>query len=120
MYFSPGQLLIDSFAVPGSPNSGLDAPQVVGISCPVAHTLCRAMLGQVVQRMHALLLAHLQRFTFSQTGALRLKHDVSEYSGAVRGMGGGEEALETELKAMVSILIISPASLLGVVDGSLA
>jgi len=79
----------------------------------------QAFNAEVVQRMHALLLAHLQRFTFSQTGALRLKHDVSEYSGAVRGMGGGEEALETELKAMVSILIISPASLLGVVDGSL-
>lgn len=72
----------------------------------------------MAERTHSLLLGHLMRFTFSQTGALRLKHDVSEYGGAVAGMGSGE-ALEGELKAMVSILIISPASLLGVVDGSL-
>eukprot|EP00873_Tetraselmis_striata_P030006 jgi/Tetstr1/450270/TSEL_037306.t1 len=65
----------------------------------------QAFKAEMAQRAHSVLLAHLMRFTFSQTGALRLKHDG--------------DALEGELKAMVSILIISPASLLGVVDGSL-
>ena len=38
------------------------------------------------RQLHGLLLAHMQRFVFSATGALRWKRDVSEYCDWVRSL----------------------------------
>lgn len=41
-------------------------------------------LEQVGSRAHAALLVHMQRFTYSATGALRWKRDLQEYAEAVQ------------------------------------
>ena len=80
-----------------------------------------SFLREMADRVRVALVAHLCRFTFSQTGALRLKYDVGEYIAALAEMRvpAVAEAAETDLYAMVSVLMISPGSLLGLVDGTL-
>ena len=75
---------------------------------------------QVGRRTHALLLNHMQRYSFSPTGALRWKRDVTEYTDCMKelGMAAVNERMD-ELAALANILVVSPDSLLGLVDGSL-
>jgi hypothetical protein len=42
---------------------------------------------QVARRCYQLLLAHMTRFTYSPTGALKWKKDVSEYAEVLAGYG---------------------------------
>jgi hypothetical protein len=53
------------------PGSGSEAPP-------------RARVAQVGRRAHALLLAHMQRYSYSATGALRWKRDITEYADVLR------------------------------------
>ena len=75
---------------------------------------------QVGRRTHALLLNHMQRYSFNPTGALRWKRDVTEYTDCMKelGMAAVNERMD-ELAALANILVVSPDSLLGLVDGSL-
>eukprot|EP00891_Asterochloris_glomerata_P000050 jgi/Astpho2/50/fgenesh1_pg.00001_%23_28_t len=74
----------------------------------------------VGRQTHALLLNHMQRYSFSPTGALRWKRDVTEYTDCMKelGMAAVNERMD-ELAALANILVVSPDSLLGLVDGSL-
>lgn len=117
----------ETAAVPEAPT--MAATTVKALLVAAAREVNGALAGpnlqsfrdEMAERAYSLVVAHLCRFTFSQTGALQLKHDVGEYLKALRAIGSSAaaEAADTELNAMVSILIISPGSLLGVVDGSL-
>lgn len=41
-------------------------------------------MAQVGRRAHAVLVGHMQRFTYSAMGALRWKRDVTEYADVLR------------------------------------
>jgi Exocyst complex component Sec10 len=44
------------------------------------------LLPQLGQRMHSVLLDHMQRYVYTGMGALQWKRDVTEYSDCVRDM----------------------------------
>jgi exocyst complex component 5 len=80
-------------------------------------------LGGVVQvgtQYLEVLIAHIQRYSFSPLGALRWKKDLAEYAGVVQDMGIpslGERF--AQLSLVINVLIVAPESLLGLVNGSL-
>jgi hypothetical protein len=77
-------------------------------------------LSQVARRTHQVLLAHMTRYTYSPTGALKWKKDVAEYTEVLRGYGvpSANESMG-QLQALVNVLIVAPDSLLGLVNASL-
>ncbi|KAK9823591.1 hypothetical protein WJX72_004079 [[Myrmecia] bisecta] len=79
-----------------------------------------AFNAEVGRRTHALILAHMQRYSYSPTGALRWKCDVTEYAECMRAMHipAIDERFE-EVAALTNMLVVAPDSLLGLVDGSL-
>ena len=75
---------------------------------------------QLARRMGALLMTHMQRYSYSPTGALRWKRDVTEYTDCIYSLNA-PSAYDcfTELAALVNILLVAPERLLGLIDGSL-
>ncbi|XP_024517817.1 exocyst complex component SEC10b isoform X2 [Selaginella moellendorffii] len=71
-------------------------------------------------RLYKSLITHWQRFTFSPSGGLRLKRDVTEFAEFVRSFKAPtvDEKFEL-LGTMVNIFIVAPESLKTLVDGSL-
>ena len=64
----------------------------------------------------------MQHFSFSATGALRWKRDVTEYADALRPAIQASPtvaALFEELAGLVNVLLVAPESLSSVVDGSM-
>jgi hypothetical protein len=62
----------------------------------------------------------MTRFTYSPTGALKWKKDVTEYTEVLReyGIPAVDESM-AQLQQLVNVLIVAPESLLGLVNGSL-
>ena len=75
---------------------------------------------QLARRMGALLLNHMQRYSYSPTGALRWKRDITEYTDCIQSMevASANESF-TELASLVNILLVAPERLMGLIDGSL-
>ena len=67
----------------------------VMLTCAMARTV------QVGRRAHAMLLTHMQRFTYSATGALRWKRDVTEFAEVLRN------SHSPTTNAQVSTLVMS-------------
>lgn len=76
---------------------------------------------QVGRRFGGLLTGHMQRWSFSPTGALRWKRDMGDYSDALRPLGPGAvaQARLDRLGALASVLLVPAESLVGVVEGEL-
>lgn len=75
---------------------------------------------QLAHRMGALLLNHMQRYSYSPTGALRWKRDITEYTDCIHGFDAqSADDSFTELASLVNILLVAPERLLGLIDGSL-
>jgi hypothetical protein len=80
----------------------------------------QAFMTELGNRLYKGLLAHWQRFTFSASGGLRLKRDVSEYAEFVRSFKAPavDEKFEL-LGTLVNVFIVAPDSLPTLVDSSL-
>jgi hypothetical protein len=80
----------------------------------------QAFMTELGNRLYKALLVHWQRFTFSASGGLRLKRDVSEYAEFVRSFKAPavDEKFEL-LGTLVNVFIVAPESLPTLVDGSL-
>ena len=70
--------------------------------------------------MAAVLLNHMQRYSYNPTGALRWKRDITEYTDCIHALNA-PSAYESfaEMAALVNILLVAPERLLGLIDGSL-
>ena len=74
------------------------------------------------ERALKLLKDHMMQHTYSSTGALRWKRDVTEYAEALQPALQSAPAVRSkfeELKGEVNILVVAPESLLPLVDSSL-
>ncbi|DBB07800.1 TPA: hypothetical protein ACH3X3_009214 [Trebouxia sp. C0006] len=79
-----------------------------------------AFTSELAHRMGALLLNHMQRYSYSPTGALRWKRDITEYTDCIHGFDAqSADDSFTELASLVNILLVAPERLLGLIDGSL-
>uniref|UniRef100_A0A7I4E8W1 Exocyst complex component Sec10 n=1 Tax=Physcomitrium patens TaxID=3218 RepID=A0A7I4E8W1_PHYPA len=80
----------------------------------------QAFMTELGNRLYKGLLGHWQRFTFSASGGLRLKRDVSEYAEFVRSFKAPavDEKFEL-LGTLVNVFIVAPDSLPTLVDSSL-
>lgn len=80
----------------------------------------RAFLAEVARRCYQLLLTHMTRFSYSPTGALKWKKDVSEYAEVLAGYGvpAADEDM-AYLQQLLNVLVVAPDSLLGLVNSSL-
>ena len=68
-----------------------------------------------------LLTSHMQRWSFTPTGALRWKRDLGDYSDAVRQLGpwAMDQARLDRLDSFANVLLVPVDSLVGVVEGEL-
>lgn len=80
----------------------------------------RGFFVQLAKRTNIVLLNHMQRYSYSPTGALRWKRDISEYTDCIRGFASPSthEAF-ADLASLVNILLVAPERLVGLIDGSL-
>eukprot|EP00249_Psilotum_nudum_P023214 c28789_g1_i1 orf=366-2906(-) len=80
----------------------------------------QAFMTELGNRLYKGLLNHWQRFTFSPSGGLRLKRDVTEYAEFVRSFKAPavDEKFEL-LGTLVNVFIVAPESLPTLIDGSL-
>jgi hypothetical protein len=77
-------------------------------------------IAQVSRRSYQLLLAHMTRYTYSPTGALKWKKDVNEYAEVLTSFGVPSASEDMgHLLQLVNVLVVAPDSLLGLVNGSL-
>ncbi|WIA33366.1 hypothetical protein OEZ86_006503 [Tetradesmus obliquus] len=77
-------------------------------------------LTEVSRRSYQLLLAHMSRYTYSPTGALKWKKDVNEYAEVLASFGVPSASEDMgQLLQLVNVLVVAPDSLLGLVNGSL-
>ena len=62
----------------------------------------------------------MQRYSYSPTGALRWKRDITEYTDCIRSVDAAcyKESF-ADLAALVNILLVAPERLLGLIDGRL-
>ena len=77
---------------------------------------------QVGEGALKLLKEHMMHFTYSSTGALRWKRDVTEYAEALQPALEAAPSVRSkfeDLKGEVNILVVAPESLLPLVDSSL-
>lgn len=77
---------------------------------------------QVGERALKLLKENMMHFTYSSTGALRWKRDVTEYAEALQPALDAAPSVRSkfeDLKGEVNILVVAPESLLPLVDSSL-
>ncbi|GAX74293.1 hypothetical protein CEUSTIGMA_g1742.t1 [Chlamydomonas eustigma] len=79
-----------------------------------------SLLTEVGLKVHGVVLNHIQQFHFSPHGALKLKADVNEYTECARSMEQ-PQLLEkfTAAQGLINILVVSPESILPLVNGSL-
>ncbi|EIE26781.1 Sec10-domain-containing protein [Coccomyxa subellipsoidea C-169] len=105
-------------------------------------TEARPFATLVGRRAHALLVGHMQRYVYSAMGALRWKRDVTEYADILRNSHSpttnaqarrkpglhqhhsprGKRVVAAQMEdlaALVNILLVSPDSLIGLVQTSL-
>lgn len=70
--------------------------------------------------MGALLLNHMQRYSYSPSGALRWKRDITEYTDCIQTLEVPSASDSfIELASLVNILLVAPERLMGLIDGSL-
>lgn len=69
----------------------------------------------------SLLDAHIRKYVFNPTGALKLKKDLATYAECLGGFaGGGGVARDFQrLAAIVNLFVVAPDSLMGLVNGTL-
>ncbi|CAK9230355.1 unnamed protein product [Sphagnum troendelagicum] len=81
----------------------------------------RAFLTELGNRMYKALLLHLQHFTLSASGGLRLKHDISEYADyIIRNFKAPEVEVKFRLLGtLVNVFVVAPESLPTLIDSSL-
>lgn len=82
----------------------------------------RAVQVQMGEQALRLLKEHMTHFTYSSTGALRWKRDVTEYAEALQPALQAAPSVRSkfeELKGEINILVVAPESLLPLVDSSL-
>ncbi|XP_031480056.1 exocyst complex component SEC10b [Nymphaea colorata] len=79
----------------------------------------QAFLTDLGNRLHKGLLNHWQKFTFSPSGGLRLKRDITEYGEFVRSFNAPavDENFEM-LGNMANALIVAPESIVTLFEGS--
>jgi hypothetical protein len=102
-----------------SSNAALGAALTVAVPAAV-HPTCNSPNTQVSRRSYQLLLAHMTRFVYSPTGALKWKKDVNEYAEVLASFGVPSASEDMgHLLQLVNVLVVAPDSLLGLVNGSL-
>ena len=75
---------------------------------------------QMAQRTNVVLLNHMQRYSYSPTGALRWKRDITEYTDCIRSFAApSTHEGFADLASLVNILLVAPERLVGLIDGSL-
>lgn len=79
----------------------------------------QAFLSEVGNRLHKGLLSHWQKFTFSASGGLRLKRDITEYGEFVRSFNAPSVDEKFELLGiMANVFIVAPESLAPLFEGT--
>ena len=76
---------------------------------------------QIGMRTYKLLCDHMKLYTFSSTGVLRWKHDVTEYCDALHlAVTSAKPVRDSfqDLKEAVNLLVVAPESLPALVDSS--
>ncbi|KAM0837150.1 hypothetical protein ACQ4PT_061854 [Festuca glaucescens] len=79
----------------------------------------QSFLTELGNRLHKGLLNHWQKFTFSPSGGLRLKRDITEYGEFVRSFNAPSIDEKFELLGiMANVFIVAPESLASLFEGS--
>jgi len=79
----------------------------------------QAFMTELGNRLHKGLLNHWQRFTFSPSGGLRLKRDITEYTEFVRRFNAPAVDEKFELLGILAnVFIVAPESLPTLFEGS--
>ncbi|KAM0855756.1 hypothetical protein ACQ4PT_049565 [Festuca glaucescens] len=79
----------------------------------------QSFLTELGNRLHKGLLNHWQKFTFSPSGGLRLKRDITEYGEFVRSFNAPSIDEKFELLGiMANVFIVAPESLVSLFEGS--
>ncbi|GLJ08267.1 hypothetical protein SUGI_0085180 [Cryptomeria japonica] len=79
----------------------------------------QAFMTELGNRLHKGLLNHWQRFTFSPSGGLRLKRDITEYTDFVRSFNAPavDEKFES-LGVLANVFVVAPESLPTLFEGN--
>ncbi|WVZ89663.1 hypothetical protein U9M48_036037 [Paspalum notatum var. saurae] len=79
----------------------------------------QSFLTELGNRLHKGLLNHWQKFTFSPSGGLRLKRDITEYGDFVRSFNAPsiDEKFE-QLGIVANVFIVAPESLASLYEGT--
>ncbi|CAL4903623.1 unnamed protein product [Urochloa decumbens] len=79
----------------------------------------QSFLTELGNRLHKGLLTHWQKFTFSPSGGLRLKRDITEYGDFVRSFNAPsiDEKFE-QLGIVANVFIVAPESLASLFEGT--
>ncbi|CAA7394210.1 unnamed protein product [Spirodela intermedia] len=79
----------------------------------------QSFLTELGNRLHKGLLNHWQKFTFSASGGLRLKRDITEYGEFVRSFNAPsvDEKFE-QLSIIANVFIVAPESLASLFEGN--
>ncbi|CAN6330905.1 unnamed protein product [Urochloa humidicola] len=79
----------------------------------------QSFLTELGNRLHKGLLNHWQKFTFSPSGGLRLKRDITEYGDFVRSFNAPTIDEKFELLGIVAnVFIVAPESLASLFEGT--
>jgi len=79
----------------------------------------QSFLTELGNRLHKGLLNHWQKFTFSPSGGLRLKRDITEYGDFVRSFNAPSIDEKFELLGIVAnVFIVAPESLASLFEGT--
>ncbi|GJM87660.1 hypothetical protein PR202_ga03637 [Eleusine coracana subsp. coracana] len=79
----------------------------------------QSFLTELGNRLHKGLLNHWQKFTFSPSGGLRLKRDITEYGEFVRSFNAPSIDEKFELLGiMANVFIVAPESLSSLFEGT--
>ncbi|EAY82701.1 hypothetical protein OsI_37917 [Oryza sativa Indica Group] len=79
----------------------------------------QSFLTELGNRLHKGLLNHWQKFTFSPSGGLRLKRDITEYGEFVRSFNAPSIDEKFELLGiMANVFIVAPESLASLFEGT--
>ncbi|KAG9442843.1 hypothetical protein H6P81_018697 [Aristolochia fimbriata] len=79
----------------------------------------QAFLTEVGNRLHKGLVSHWQKFTFSASGGLRLKRDITEYGEFLRSFNAPTVDEKFEILGIVAnVFIVAPESLPTLVEGN--
>jgi len=79
----------------------------------------QSFLTELGNRLHKGLLIHWQKFTFSPSGGLRLKRDITEYGEYLRSFNAPSVDEKFELLGiMANVFIVAPESLASLFEGT--